>query len=89
MGRTYSSYDSPYIRALPIKLTIQHSTEAKEFSEQTIRSTYIDFYNLALLELYAAITEEKPFPTTVADGKQDVILTKMILAAAIEQEQRR
>jgi hypothetical protein len=77
---------SPYIRALPVKLKIQSSTPNQEFSEQTIRSTYIDFYNLALLELYAAITEGKPFPTTVADGKADVVLTKMIMDAAIGDE---
>jgi hypothetical protein len=74
---------SPYIRALPIKLTIQKSTPDGEFSETNIRSTYIDFYNLALLELYAAITEAKPFSTTVEDGKQDVVLTKMIMNAVM------
>lgn len=78
---------SPYIRALPIKMTIHKSLPNGDFSEENVRTTYVDFYNLALLEFYAAITEGKAFPTTVQDGKQDVILTKMIMNALVDTAQ--
>ncbi|OWT40795.1 hypothetical protein C362_01008 [Cryptococcus neoformans Bt1] len=86
-SRIKITYDSPYIRALPIKMTIHKSLPNGDFSEENVRSTYVDFYNLALLEFYAAITEGKAFPTTVQDGKQDVILTKMIMNALVDTAQ--
>lgn len=78
---------SPYIRALPINVTIQKVLPNGDYDENTSRPTYVDFYNLTLIELYKAVTEGTEFPTTVMDGREDVVLTKMIMNAVMDHKQ--
>ncbi|GFZ47952.1 hypothetical protein JCM24511_05699 [Saitozyma sp. JCM 24511] len=77
-------YDTPYVKGLPIKLTIQTELPTGDFSEQIIRPTYEDPYVLELKELYAAIVDAKPYKTTPVDAKNDILLAKMIMGALVD-----
>jgi len=69
---------------LPIKLTIQSQLPSGEYSEQTIRPTYVDPYILEMREFYEAVVDGKPYKTTPSDAKNDTVLANMIMAALVD-----
>lgn len=75
---------SPFVKGLPIKLTIQKNLENGAFSEQVIRPTYIDPYTIEYGELYEAIARRKTYKTTPSDAKNDLVLSKMIMEALVK-----
>ena len=74
----------PYVKGLPIKLTIQSQLPSGDFSEQIIRPTYVDPYVLEMQQLYEAIVLEKEYKTTPLDAKNDIILAQMIMGALVD-----
>lgn len=74
----------PYVKGLPIKLTIQRQLPNGDFSEQVIRPTYVDPYTLELDLIYDAVVNGKDYKTTPLDAKNDTILAKMIMDALVD-----
>ncbi|XAO26486.1 hypothetical protein I312_105323 [Cryptococcus bacillisporus CA1280] len=83
-SRVKIQYDTPYVKGLPIKLTIQRQLPNGDFSEQAIRPTYVDLYTLELDLIYDAVVNGKDYKTTPLDAKNDTILAKMIMDALVD-----
>jgi hypothetical protein len=71
----------PYIKGLPITITLQSRLPTGEYSSQTIRPTYEDPYTLEFRELYACIVEGKEVRTSVGDARRDTELAIEIIKA--------
>lgn len=75
----------PYVKGLPIKLTIQSQSPTNgDYTEQIIRPTYTDPYVLEMQEFYEAVVFGKEFKTTVLDAKNDIVLANMIFDAFVD-----
>lgn len=74
----------PYVKGLPIKLTIQRQLPNGDFSEQVTRPTYVDSYTRELDLIYDAVVNKKEYKTTPLDAKNDTILAKMIMDALVD-----
>ncbi|WVQ80389.1 hypothetical protein IAT38_002494 [Cryptococcus sp. DSM 104549] len=83
-SRVKIQYDTPYVKGLPIKLTIQRQLPNGDFSEQVIRPTYVDPYTLELPLIYDAIVHGKDYKTRPLDAKNDTLLVKMIMDALVD-----
>ena len=55
-----------------------------EYSEETIRPTFVDPYTLEMGELYEAVVNGKDYKTKPLDAKNDTILAKMIMKALVD-----
>jgi predicted dehydrogenase len=81
------TYDTPYVKGLPITLTIREKVEgwpgsgSPGFQERVIRRTYEDPYTLEFEAFYDSVVGNKPFKTTVADARNDLDIFKMIMKA--------
>ncbi|WP_168123336.1 Gfo/Idh/MocA family oxidoreductase [Paenibacillus sp. HB172176] len=73
-------YDTPYIRHLPTKVTV-NETIGETFSTSVIRPTLKDPYTLELDYLYNVITKDLPPKTSPEDFKKDLEIFKMIIDA--------
>lgn len=81
------TYDTPYIKGLPITLTIREKVEGRPgsgyesngFQERVIRRTYEDAYVLELDAFYQCVVESGTPKTSLADARRDVDLFAMIL----------
>lgn len=71
----------PYVKGLPITLTIQSRLPTGEYSSQTIRPSYEDTYTLEMRELYACIVDGKEVRTSVKDARRDTELAIEIIKA--------
>jgi len=71
----------PYIKGLPITITIQSRLPSGEYSSQTIRPTFEDPYTLEFRELYDCIVGGKDFRTSVVDARRDTELAIEIIKA--------
>lgn len=79
-------YDSPYVKGLPVTMTIREQIEGGAgFQERKIRKTYENPYTLELLELYECVVNGKPPKTSATDARHDIELFKMILTAGASQ----
>jgi predicted dehydrogenase len=74
-------YESPYIKGLPVTLTIRENVGEGGFQERKIRKTYQDPYTLELLELYDCAVNGTTPKTSAADARNDIELFRMILRA--------
>ncbi|KAM5345646.1 hypothetical protein ACJ41O_011507 [Fusarium nematophilum] len=75
------NYDSPYVKGLPVTMTIREAVGGTGFQERIIRRTYEDPYTLEMLELYDCVVEGKTPKTSAADARKDIELFRMILKA--------
>lgn len=75
---------SPYVKGLPIKLTIQSQLPSGDYSEQIIRPTYLDPYVIEMEEFYESVVNGKEYKTTPLDAKNDIILANMIFDAFVD-----
>jgi len=80
------NYDTPYVRGLPITVTVRELSEGPNgeqgFQERTIRATYEDTYTLEFKEWYGCIVEGRKPKTGIEDARQDVELFKMLMQSA-------
>ncbi|TYJ54255.1 hypothetical protein B9479_005100 [Cryptococcus floricola] len=83
-SRVKIQYDTPYVKGLPIKLTIQKQLPNGDFSEQIIRPTYEDPYTLELDLIYEAVVHGVDYKTTPLDAKNETVLVKMIMDALVD-----
>lgn len=57
----------PYIKGLPITATILSRHPDGDFSQETIRPTYEDYYTLQFKEMYHCLVDGAAIKTTVLD----------------------
>ncbi|KAF5720547.1 myo-inositol 2-dehydrogenase [Fusarium globosum] len=79
------NFDSPYVKGLPVIMTIREKIGEGGFQERIIRKTYEDPYTLEMLDLYDCVVGGKVPKTSVADARKDVELFEMILRAGAER----
>ncbi|KAF9875280.1 oxidoreductase [Colletotrichum karsti] len=75
------NYDTPYVKGLPVTMTIREVVGDGGFQERTIRKTYQDPYTTEFLDLYDCVVNGKQPKTSAADARNDIELFKMILQA--------
>lgn len=75
-------YDTPYIKGLPVTVTVNETSASGVYQSREILPTYQDAYTSELLELHACLAEGKAIRTTVEDAIQDLEIFKMILGRA-------
>ncbi|KAM0328863.1 hypothetical protein ACHAQA_005279 [Verticillium albo-atrum] len=78
-------YDSPYVKGLPVTMTIRENAGEGGFQERKIRKTYLDPHTLQMMELHGCIVGGRRPKTTVADARQDIELYQMILQAGADR----
>lgn len=80
------NYETPYIKGLPITLTIRERVEgsfgSSGFQERVIRPTYEDAYTLEFDAFYECVLSREIPKTTVADARSDIDLYAMIFKAS-------
>lgn len=76
--RVSIKYDSPYVKGLPIKVTVQEVNAAGEFETREMLGSYEDAYTAELQELYACVVDGKRIKTTCQDAIQDLKLYDMM-----------
>lgn len=76
--RVAIKYDSPYVKGLPIKVTVQEMNAAGEFENREMLGSYEDAYTAELQELYACVVHGKQVKTTVQDAINDLKLYDMM-----------
>ncbi|KAJ2902732.1 uncharacterized protein MKZ38_000158 [Zalerion maritima] len=74
-------YDTPYVKGLPVTMTIREKVGEAGFQERKLRKTYQDPYTLEFLNLYDCATQNKTPKTSAADALDDIKLFGMILKA--------
>ncbi|SNX85095.1 uncharacterized protein MEPE_03804 [Melanopsichium pennsylvanicum] len=72
--------DTPYVKGLPINVTVKENDKEGRYTEKVIRTTYQDAYTTEFLELYDALTSGKDLKTTPKDAMQDLDVFDMIMA---------
>jgi len=78
-------YDSPYVKGLPIKMTICENVDGSYKETMTIK-TYEDPYTLEMKELYEMVANGKAVKTTAKDARQDLEIFQMIMKAGSRTE---
>lgn len=76
--RIMIKYDSPYVKGLPIKVTVQELNAAGEFETREMLGSYEDAYTAELQELHACIVDGKSIKTTCQDAIRDLELYDMM-----------
>ncbi|ENH69542.1 Inositol 2-dehydrogenase 3 [Fusarium oxysporum f. sp. cubense race 1] len=79
------NFDSPYVKGLPVIMTIREKIGEGGFQERIIRKTYEDPYTLEMLDLYDCVVGGKVPKTSATDARKDVELFQMILKAGADR----
>ncbi|KAJ0304804.1 hypothetical protein COL5a_004293 [Colletotrichum fioriniae] len=74
-------FDTPYVKGLPVTVTIRELIGNDGFQERKVRKTYQDPYTNEFLELYDCVVNGKAPKTSALDARNDIELFKMILRA--------
>ncbi|KAJ3524759.1 hypothetical protein NM208_g11929 [Fusarium decemcellulare] len=78
-------YDTPYVKGLPVTMTIREKIDSAKgdgYQERTIRKTYEDPFTLEFLDFHDCATNKKSPKTSAVDAREDLDLIKMIMQAA-------
>ncbi|TNY19796.1 hypothetical protein DMC30DRAFT_353342 [Rhodotorula diobovata] len=81
--RVKISYDTPYVKGLPITIQVKERDSTGAYVERTIRPSYTDAYTLELESLHASLTRGKPVKTTPSDAKEDLDIFAMVMGALV------
>ena len=73
-------YDSPYVKGLPIKVTVQELNEAGEMETREMLGSYEDAYTAELQELFECLRNGKEIKTTARDAMEELRLYDMMYA---------
>ena len=88
-GRAKLTFPSPFLRSMPTSLTIESGESGRSSSARTdLVLSYEEAFKCELLELHAAITEDREPRTTGVDGLRDVALCTAIAATASDGRAR-
>ncbi|ETS60103.1 hypothetical protein PaG_06101 [Moesziomyces aphidis] len=71
--------DTPYVKGLPINVTVKENDQNGHYSERVIRPTYQDAYTTQFLELHRALTGGSDLKTTPQDAADDLDVFEMIM----------
>lgn len=77
-------FDTPYVKGLPVVMTIKERIGETGFQERKVRKTYMDPYTMELLELHKCVIEGKEPKTSALDARKDIELFQMILKAGVD-----
>ncbi|TKY84726.1 hypothetical protein EX895_005806 [Sporisorium graminicola] len=72
--------DTPYVKGLPINVTVKENNQHGHYSERIIRTTYQDAYTTEFLDLHQALTTGTDLKTTPEDAMEDLDVFDMIMA---------
>jgi predicted dehydrogenase len=72
--RVTIKYDSPYVKGLPIKVTVQELNEAGEMETREMLGSYEDAYTAELQELYECLRNGREIKTTAEDAMEELKL---------------
>jgi predicted dehydrogenase len=78
------NYDTPYVKGLPVTMTIREKINGAKgdgYQERTVRKTYEDPYTLEFLQFHKCVLEKGSSKTSPEDFRQDLDLFKMIMQA--------
>ena len=78
-------WDSPYVRGLPVTMTVREKVGEAGAQEKVVRKTYLDPYTAEFLDFYDCVIHGKTPKTSAADARNDIELYKMILGADMER----
>ncbi len=78
-------YDTPYIKGLPINVTVDELNEHGEASRREVLSSFEDAYTVELKEMHGCFTEGRSFKTTAEDAMRDVELFERMFRQLEEQ----
>lgn len=84
--RVTIKYDTPFVKGLPIKVSVQEKTE-QGIQTREIISSYEDAYTAELQELYECIVNGKPVKTTASDALQDLQIYDMMYRKWLERDE--
>ncbi|KAL2065204.1 hypothetical protein VTL71DRAFT_2873 [Oculimacula yallundae] len=76
------NYDTPYVKGLPVTMTIRERIDGSKgdaFQERIIRKTYEDPFTLQFLEFHRCATEGRTPKTSALDARQDLDLIGMMM----------
>ncbi|KAE8364251.1 hypothetical protein BDV27DRAFT_157981 [Aspergillus caelatus] len=76
-------FDTPYIKGLPVTMTMREKVCDGGFQERKIRKTYEDPYTLELLEFHDCVVNRRTPKSGAEDASKDVELVKMIMTAGL------
>lgn len=79
------NYDTPYVKGLPVTMTVREKVGEAGFQERQVRKTYTDPYTIEMFEIYDCVVNKKAPKTSVSDARNDIELFKMILQAGADQ----
>lgn len=74
-------FDTPYVKGLPVTMTIRELIGDAGFQERKIRKTYVDPYTTEFLDFYDCVVNGEQPKTSAADARNDIELFKMIIQA--------
>ncbi|TEA22313.1 Inositol 2-dehydrogenase 3 [Colletotrichum sidae] len=74
-------FDTPYVKGLPVTMTVRQRVGDDGYEERKIRKTYQDPYTSEFLYLYDCVTNLKAPKTSAVDARNDIELFRMILQA--------
>lgn len=63
----------PYVKGLPVTMTVLSSTEAGDHSEQIVRPTYQDAYTLEYKAWYDTLQTNQAPKTSASDGESPIV----------------
>ncbi|KAJ5747759.1 uncharacterized protein N7511_009455 [Penicillium nucicola] len=78
-------FDTPYIKGLPVTMTVREKLGDGSFQERRVRKTYEDPYTLELLDFYDCVQTGKQPKTSAQDARKDIELFGMILKAGFRK----
>jgi predicted dehydrogenase len=76
--RVTIKYDSPYVKGLPIKVTVQELNDAGEMETREMLGSYEDAYTAELQELYECLRNGKEIKTTAEDAMEELRLYSLM-----------
>jgi predicted dehydrogenase len=76
--RVMIKYDSPYVKGLPIKVTVQELNEAEEMETREMLGSYEDAYTTELQEMYECFVNGKEIKTSAKDAMEELRLYDMM-----------
>jgi predicted dehydrogenase len=74
-------YDSPYVKGLPVTMTVTENAEGA-YKESKVIKTYEDPYTLEMKELYQVVVNGKEVKTSAQDARKDLEIFQMIMKAS-------
>lgn len=75
-------YDSPYVKGLPITMTVCEKDEDGGYKETVMRRTYEDPYTIEFKKFHDLVVNGVEVKTTASDASHDLTIFGMIIKAA-------